>query len=214
MEAVDYLPVTFNSAGYGYATFFCPVELSCPAGVVAYYPTASTSGSSEGESVITLKSVIGGYIPHNTPVVLQTNYVGTYNFYIVEEEEHGFSDLWDGLQGTVSAINTASVYSGTQWPYALQPLKSSEAVGFYPWKSDKHATIPAFRCYIPGATASSAKGFRFVMGDGTTTGIDGITATSSADAPIYNLQGISVGTDLQSLPAGVYIQGGRKILKY
>ena len=213
MEAVDYLPVTFNSAGYGYATFFCPVELSCPAGVVAYYPTASTSGSSDSESVITLKSVTGGYIPHNTPVVLQTNYVGTYNFYIVEEEEFEFSDLWDGLQGTVSAINTASVYSGTQWPYALQPLKSSEAVGFYPWKSDKHTTIPGFRCYIPGATASSAKGFRFVMDDGTATGIDGITATSSADAPIYNLQGISVGTDLQSLPAGVYIQSGRKVVK-
>ncbi len=212
MEAVDCLPVTFNSAGYGYATFFCPVELSCPAGVVAYYPTASTAGTSEGENVITLKSVVGGYIPHNTPVVLQTNYVGTYNFYIVEEEEVEFSDLWDGLQGTVSAINTASVYSGSQWPYALQPLKSSEAVGFYPWKSDKHATIPAFRCYIPGATASNAKGFRFVM-DGGTTGIDDITATSES-ATYYNLQGIAVGTDLQSLPAGVYIQGGRKVVKY
>ncbi len=216
MEEAEYLPLTFGDKSHGYATLYSPTDLTCPAGVVAYYPTTHTSGTSTGDYVITLQSVTGGYIPHNTPVVLKTSYVGTYKFYIVDETDHGFDDIWDGLVGTIPAITTESVYSDSQWPYTLQPLKSTEAVGFYPWKRDKHESISPFRCYIPGAKASSAKSFRFVMDDDTADGISDITApsTSSDESGIYyNLQGIPVGTSLQSLPSGIYIQDGRKILK-
>ncbi len=212
MEEVEILPLTFNSKGYGYATFYCPVELSCPAGVVAYYPTVRSDGTSDGEYVITLKSVTGGYIPRTTPVILHTNYADvTYNFHIVNETMQGFSDQWEGLQGTIATINTSSAYSGAQWPYALQPLKSSEEIGFYPWESKKHATITAFRCFIPGSTAAGAKGFRFVVDD-TADGITDIDAPAESGM-YYNLQGIPVGTDFRSLPAGVYIKNGVKRLK-
>ncbi len=217
MEVVDYLPFQFNSAGYGYATLYSPVDLSCPAGVVAYYPTAraaSESGAS-GDYVITLKSVTGGYIPHGTPVVLYTSYPSvTYNFYIVDEVTHALDDLWTGLTGSVATINTTSVYSGSQWPYALQPLKSSQAVGFYPWKSDYHATIPGFRCYIPGSEASNAKGFRFAFDDGTNA-IDNISidSNSSAESAIYNLQGIRVDSNINNLKKGVYVRGGKKEIR-
>ena len=221
MEVVDCLPLTFNSAGYGYATLYSPVDLSCPAGVVAYYPTAraaSESGAS-GDNVITLKSVTGGYIPHGTPVVLYTSFPDvTYDFYIINGSVDAPSDLWTGIAGSVATVNTASAYSGTQWPYALQPLKSKQSVGFYPWKSDSHATIPGFRCYIPGSEASNAKGFRFAFDD-STNAIGNINADSSAPAgssvpaAVYNLQGIRVADNINSLRKGVYVSGGKKVVK-
>ena len=48
------------------------------------------------------------------------------------------------------------------------------------------------------------------------SGIAGVTADQAQpNDPVYNLQGIKVGTreGFDSLPAGLYIMGGQKILK-
>ena len=46
------------------------------------------------------------------------------------------------------------------------------------------------------------------------TGIDGVTDDNAdMNAPVYDLQGRYLGTSLNSLPAGVYIRGGKKIMK-
>ena len=46
------------------------------------------------------------------------------------------------------------------------------------------------------------------------TGIDGVTGDNAdMNAPVYDLQGRYIGTSLNSLPAGVYIRGGKKIMK-
>lgn len=42
--------------------------------------------------------------------------------------------------------------------------------------------------------------------------IEDITDTAS-ESLIYNLQGVAVGTDLNTLPAGLYIRNGKKIIK-
>lgn len=47
----------------------------------------------------------------------------------------------------------------------------------------------------------------------STTGIEEVTDDLDEDALIYNLQGLPMGTDLDALPAGLYIQGGKKIYK-
>lgn len=52
-----------------------------------------------------------------------------------------------------------------------------------------------------------------VDGNGEVTGIELVSVDGQAPAEIYNLQGVPVGTELNKLPAGVYIQGGVKILK-
>ena len=217
VTTVDNLPLKFNSAGHGFSTFYSPAELRCPAGVTAYYPATHTAaGNSSADYVITLKAVIGNYIPPLTPVVLYTmDTEATYQMYLIEEEHTKYSDQWDGLVGTLSAITTSSVYSGTQPPYTLQPTKDAETVGFYPWKSDSHTTISGFRCYIPGSEVSDAKSFRFVIDDGSQTGIDTVSPSSdeSSSSIIYNLQGVAVGKDINALPSGVYIRGGKKIVK-
>lgn len=63
---------------------------------------------------------------------------------------------------------------------------------------------------------TSIKSKRFavrVIGD-ETTGISDINseAAAKADGAVYNLQGVKVGTSLNGLPAGLYIQNGRKVV--
>ncbi len=45
------------------------------------------------------------------------------------------------------------------------------------------------------------------------TGINSALTDPAATAEIFNLQGISVGNDIESLPAGLYIRDGKKIIK-
>ncbi len=213
VEVVDHLPLTFKSAGHGYSTMFCPVDLRSPAGVTAYYPVErKADDSGTVDYVITMEEVPHGVMPANTPLVLFTRDISTsYDFYIIDETQT-LDNLWDGMTGTLPAINTSSAYSGTQWPYTLQPTSGATDCGFYPWKSDKHDTIEAFRCYIPGASAAQASAFRMVFDD-SATGISTVTESAvTADSTIYNLQGMAVGTNLKALPAGVYIKDGKKVV--
>ena len=71
-------------------------------------------------------------------------------------------------------------------------------------------SIKALRGYLVSADAA-ASAATFTV-DGTTTGImtvDGQVATG--DNRVYNLQGQYVGTQLQSLPKGIYIVNGKKV---
>ena len=54
-----------------------------------------------------------------------------------------------------------------------------------------------------------------VVAEGTSTGIEQATMTTGriADHRIYTLQGQYVGTDFSALPSGIYIVGGKKIVK-
>ncbi len=211
---VESLPLQFKSAGNGFSTFYTPQDLRCPSGMRAYYPVSrKTDETDDSKYIITLKQVSHSRIPCETPVILYTEDVDSlHQLYLIDHTESP-EDLWDGMTGTLPAITTASVYDGTNYPYTLQPKSSS--VGFYPWKSDKHAVIEPFRCYIPGESVSQAKGFRFVFGDDGTVGIEPVADRDDevqGSHVIYNMQGMAVGTDLNALPAGIYVSGGTKVV--
>ena len=77
------------------------------------------------------------------------------------------------------------------------------------------ATVPAYRAYVTCPKGSGAKELSIII-DGETTGIGGVT-NGRADGPVYDLQGRRVADRLDdaarnSLPAGVYIVGGRKVV--
>ena len=80
------------------------------------------------------------------------------------------------------------------------------------------ATVPAYRAYIICPKASGAKELSIII-DGETTGIDGMTddAAGTKNGPVYDLQGRRVADRFDAatrntLPAGVYIVGGRKVV--
>ena len=90
--------------------------------------------------------------------------------------------------------------------------------GRFNFFSKKGADFKPFRAYLKIKTSvSKSKPFYyFVVDEGGTTGIDGVSASPlSDDAPVYNLQGQLVRHAGQhvSLPKGLYIQKGRKFVQ-
>lgn len=73
------------------------------------------------------------------------------------------------------------------------------------------ATMKGFRAYflVPTNTAGAALNLSF----GEATGIDGVAADAEKNVKVYNVNGQYVGTNLEALPKGLYIVGGKKVLK-
>ncbi len=85
-------------------------------------------------------------------------------------------------------------------------------------KSDKVNEMYGMRAYfkINQQNSSSAKQITYAIdcGSETVTGIQSQHShTSTHSQHIYNLQGVDVGTDIHHLPAGIYVIGGKKIIK-
>jgi len=94
----------------------------------------------------------------------------------------------------------------------------AEDNGRFNFFSDEGADFKPFRAYLKIKTSvSKSKPFYyFVVDEGGTTGIDGVSATTlTDDAPVYNLQGQLVRKAGQHapLPKGLYIQKGRKFVQ-
>ncbi|MBO7273030.1 MAG: exo-alpha-sialidase, partial [Bacteroidaceae bacterium] len=110
--AVASLPVEITEAGY--ATFFAPVAVIVPAGVIAYTATV------DGEWVI-LNEIEGGVIPANTGVVLQ-GVEGIYNFAITTTDAT--------VENNDLCGSAAATYYTTAGTYYALGLVDGE-VGFY-----------------------------------------------------------------------------------
>lgn len=113
------------------------------------------------------------------------------------------------LTSTDGKVNFCGNYiqftaDGTQYG-----LKASETEGVNLYNVVSPAYIGAFRAYITGVSAASAKVF---FSDGTATGISGISTDGTrGDAEVYNLAGQRVNAG--SLPAGIYVRNGKKFIK-
>lgn len=86
-------------------------------------------------------------------------------------------------------------------------------------KTDGKFAVPAlatnvmrgFRAYffVPKSTAGAALNLSF----GEATGIDGVAVDAVKSVKIYNVNGQYVGTNFEALPKGLYVVGGKKVLK-
>lgn len=85
-------------------------------------------------------------------------------------------------------------------------------------KSEEESEMYGMRAYfkINKQTSSSAKQITYAIDCGSET-VNGIqllhSHPSTHNQHIYNLQGVEVGTDIHYLPAGVYVMGGKTIIK-
>ena len=79
---------------------------------------------------------------------------------------------------------------------------------------DNTAYIPPFRAYLTVSGLTSGAKIGSVFSDGTTTGVENIILKNNdGTTHIYDLNGIDRGTDFNSLPTGIYIRGGKKVVK-
>ena len=115
--------------------------------------------------------------------------------------------------GTVAGVSNATAAAANA--YILQDDGMFHKVT----TDNPGATVPAYHAYIIcPPQASGAKQLSVVL-DGETTGIGSTMneATDGKNGPVYDLQGRRVADRLDaaarnSLPAGVYIVGGRKVV--
>lgn len=90
-----------------------------------------------------------------------------------------------------------------------QPIKTTNTSGF----------LHSFRGALQytGASTSYAQAFPKLVGADealdTTTGINAVETSATSDTAVYSLDGRKVGTSLATLPAGVYVVGGQKVVK-
>ena len=146
-------------------------------------------GVSYNQSLITVPSKNDDY-SYSTEISGQGQFVGVYKY-----------------------TNITSKSDGTYDYYCYD----AERNGIFNFFSNEGADIKPFRAYLKiNKNAGSKPFYYFVVDEGGTTGIDGVSATTlSDDAPVYNLQGQLVRQAGQhtQLPKGLYIQKGRKFVQ-
>ncbi|WP_416341054.1 peptidase M26 [Segatella buccae] len=198
-----------NFNGTQKATLCLPYDLSAQ-GFKAY----TLSGGNKNEVHFKeTKDKLTAYTPYyitadGTPLLGGTNIeVKAYTGANLTTSANGYS-----IKGTVVSMDNATAAAANA--YILQDDGMFHKVT----TDNPGATVPAYHAYIIcPPQASGAKQLSVVL-DGETTGIGDVTnGTTGADGPVYDLQGRRVADRLDeaarnSLPAGVYIVGGRKVV--
>lgn len=191
IEDVTTLPVAISAAGY--ATFYCPVAVTLPEGLDAYYVGETTNNSAK-------MTPIDDVIPANTGVILKGK-EGTYNLTIGGNA----TEVTSLLTGTV-----ASTYVDEE-SYVLS--KQTEGVGFYKAMMNQQGGTflnNGFKAYLPAGVLTTA-GARFLVFDfGTETGIDELEGENgNVKTEVYDLSGRRV----QSAQKGIFIVNGKKVIR-
>lgn len=119
---------------------------------------------------------------------------------------------------TEKIVRSAAAIHWTLNPWTLgRDVNGNDQWKRMPDKTGWGKLIPPFRGVIlPKSATAAAKQFVLLDEDNQTAGI--IDVTNDADAQqgaqrIYTIDGRYVGTDLDSLPSGMYIMKGKKTLK-
>ena len=188
-EEVETLPVAIGETGY--ATFYCPVAVTLPTGLEAYYVSSTTSASA------TMTKIEGNVVPAETAVILKGE-AAPYNLTI-----GGTAETINGndLHGTV-----ASAYI-TEEAYVLS-APGGEA-GFYKAAKQNNQWLNnGFKAYLPAdAVPASARFLSFDFG--TETAIESIESETATDAVVYDLAGRRV----KAAQKGLYIVNGKVVIK-
>jgi hypothetical protein len=205
VEKVTSLPVTFNSAALGYATFNSPVALQVPEGVKAYVCTIDESTIKFFNANKYTDGDGNWILPANTAVLLYNkDYLTdeTKDFTIVSEEG-SYGEGENKFEGTVAAVNPAT---GCTY-YSLRKTKNANTMGFYQRTST--AALAGFRAWIVDNTGG-ARNFTIVFdGDSDPTGIVEAMGLENDNVEIYDLN----GRKLSSYQKGINIINGKKIFK-
>lgn len=177
----------------------------------------STLGASKAQEFtagddqsVTFTEVSDGKLQANTPYLV---FFTTAKSFTSSNPFTAFVDLQDSKSATVT--HGAFTFSGNYKAgmnmnglYGVANVNGKQRL----CKGGASATLPEGCAYF---TTTNAKANSFAINfDGQTTGIaDATIANDETRAAVYNLQGVKVSTNgTTSLPAGIYIQGGRKVI--
>lgn len=197
LTVVDKAEISYTMTSAGWGTLILPFEAEVPAGLTAYCCSAT-----DGDKLVLTPAES---IEMNTPYILAGT-SGTYDFAGPKTTDAGkFTRGY--LTGTLEGSDAPD------GSYVLQN-NPQHGVAFYK-VSGEGIKVNANRAYltVPG-TATSA----LVLPDAP-TGIDGVYSVTPENTDVYSItgvllrKGISAGDALNTLPGGIYIVNGKKVIK-
>ena len=224
VNAKNYIPVqlyqkvtdlAISTLTNGYATFVTDVPYVMPKGACGYAVTVApqagvitkTEAYTAGEQVPAQTALlIGGASGTNYyPAVLKENVAASYNGENYMEGKRTADGYTDSQRG------------GDVYYYKLALNSASKPKpGFYYGATDGAAfqlTKPTTAYLAVPKNIAPVNGY-LIDFEGETTGIDSIGQTDgNANGAIYNLNGIRMAQPLRSLPKGVYVVNGKKVIK-
>ena len=192
------MPLTISAAKY--ATFFSDKAFVMPEGVSGSIVTVDGT-----QANLTEQYVAGDIVPANTPLMLSAEQE-TYDapFTAATNAQNAANLLKGALTNDVITAPAGSLLY-------IFANDSESGLGFY-WQKNSNngqqVQNMAGKAYLQVPTTSAVKGFRLNLGD--TTGITAVESTLG-NAPVYTLSGVRVSSNLNNLPAGIYIVGGKKV---
>lgn len=200
-EITDWcFPATvYDGANGDFGTLHLPFASIVPEGVTAYALRLSAENSSMLEQVQPIAP--GETLPAETPVLLQGEAPGTYNFRPAASQ--GVASIATGLKGTLGATHI----SETAYILAFEDGAGSE-IKFY-LLDDADRVVGSNKAYwVPTGTASIAS---FRLGGTTPAGLRnaGTLTAQSGEATLFDINGRRVQHPTKG---GVYILGLQKII--
>ena len=192
-ESVSY-DREFQTGDY-VSSFILPFGFDVPAGVTVA-ELSTVNGSSLVFKPVT-KTVA------NKPYIVKTNDANFINSLTNVEVK---PTVGESLTTTVDGVNHVGSYT------------SQEVSNVYGYANGKFVkvnsgTVNPFRTYITyNGTAAAPMSFNVEFA-GEVTGINNAEVITNNNNKVYNLQGIHMNNNLNTLPKGVYVVGGKKIIK-
>ena len=214
LETVTSIPVTFKTAGLGYATFNSPVAVQIPEDTKAYVCKIGTDGNTLTFYEITSVVDESGEktIPANTPVLLYNSTVKdagsdvTVSFPVTTIDTEITNNSFVGTLAT-EAFSTSDSEKDT---YSLRTntIEGVTKVGFY--KKTSGTTLAGFKAWLQTAHQDQARNFTiYFNGEDDATGIAEALGLDSDKVEIYDLS----GRKLSGYQKGINIVNGKKIFK-
>ena len=222
-----YTPVTFTAGKATYSrtlpetstwgTIVLPFAAETIEGASLYEATEIIADGSE-ESILAVQPLTDGVLEAHTPALFQGKTSGTTVTFSASEAEVAATADADltrtigesgyTLTGSLSTIN----------PLATGDLFIAKDL-FWSVGTENTVGMQAFRAYIdaPKAGPEQVNALRILVGDATS--IRQALNDGTLPVDVYNLQGVqlrkNVARDaaLEGLPAGIYIVGGKKVVK-
>ncbi len=222
-----YTPVAFTADEATYSrtlpktstwgTIVLPFSAETIEGADLYEATEIVADGSE-ESILAVQPVTGSALEANTPALFQGETAGTTVTFSASDAEVG---------ATADAVLTKTIgESGYTLTGSLSTIDAlSEGDLFIAkdmfWSVGTQNTVrmQAFRAYIdaPESAPAQVNALRILVGDATS--IRQTLSDGTLPVDVYSLQGVQLrknvecGEALEGLPAGIYIVGGKKVVK-
>ena len=206
IESVGQLTIATEE---GYATYYTDQNFEMPVGVTG---TTITGVDTDGNLTADWGYTEGAEVPANTALLVKGT-KGTY-YYAILDNVTATTPEDNLLHGYTTATqipedNTKRFYKLT---YSDGDTK---VLGFY-WGAAEGGsfTCSANKAYLALTQTQSAqaKGFSFDA-DGQITSISAVQQTPSAtDAAVYTLTGVRLNGNANTLPKGLYIVNGKKVM--